>query len=158
MQTYLQKYLDYDAQRLQKGQLAAIHLGGPPLLCRHFLPAKAADGGESGTTTPGQTKYQANDQTHLAGVVKPPCYRKQSDSSLEEHEKRTPLLDKVTLELDEASTTLDQAVSKSQDIMRQQDEAKDKINDIVDLANSVEGLIGGEVFQQVREHVPPHTG
>ncbi|KAK9897550.1 hypothetical protein P389DRAFT_179152 [Cystobasidium minutum MCA 4210] len=139
VQTYLQKYLDYDAQRMQKGQLASINLGIPPQLCRHFLPADSElvhNATGSGTTTPG------------AG--RPPCYRKQSDSSLADDEKRVPLLEKVTTELNDASSTLDDAVSKSRDIMKQQDTAKDKINDIVDLANAAENLIGGEVFQQLR--------
>ena len=156
MQTYLQKYMDYDAQRMQKGQLATINLGIPPQLCRHFFPADVdfvPKSSPSGTTTPGQNQNKGLEDGSSpdtgAGVNRPPCYRKQSDSSLAEDEKRVPLLEKVTIELDDASKTLDDAVSKSRDIMQQQDAAKDKINDIVELANTVENVIGGEVFQQV---------
>lgn len=159
MQTYLQKYFDYDTQRLQKGQLATIKLGAPPMLCRHFLPPEVIPSephGESGKVTPTQTpgglgnNQQGNDSNqHLLRIDRPHCTKRSSQSSLQDDERRTPLLDKVTIELDEVEQMLDNAITRSGEIMVQQDTAKDRINEIVGMADVVESLIGGEVFQQV---------
>ena len=61
-----------------------------------------------------------------------------------------PLLETVAKELDDASATLEEAVKRSQEITTKQDTAKDRITETVEMADAVESLIGGEVFQQVR--------
>lgn len=161
MQTYLQKYIDYDTQRMQKGQLASVSLGGPPLLCRHFLPPGSVptpQSGQSGASTPGggqptngldENLQKLRIDKSSLHLDKPSCIRRHSDSSLEDEEKRTPLLVKVTEEVDDAAETLQYAIDRSRNIAAEQDAAKDRINEVVDMANSVESFVGGETFQQV---------
>lgn len=157
MQTYIQKYFDYDTQRLQKGQLALVQLPPPPMLCRHFKPPPH-DEPSPGIPNQANETVTKDRHTHdmhklLAHIDAPSCTRSSSNSSLPEDEKRTPLLEKVTYELEEATETLEEAIKRSQEILKQQDAAKNKITETVELANSVETSIGGEVFQQVSPQV-----
>lgn len=154
MQTYLQNYFDYDAQRLQKGQLASIHLPPPPMLCRHFLSAQdvlTASHAGSGTSS---TSHNGGPIVDVKKLIvhsdHPGCKRKNSGSSLDEEDKRMPLLETVAKELDDATATLEEAVKRSKEITTKQDTAKDRITETVKMADAVESLIGGEVFQQVR--------
>lgn len=152
MQTYVQKYFDYDAQRRQKGQLALVQLPPPPMLCRHFRSAhtqNSSNAAEQSHVADLKDRHLEDMRKMLSHIDAPLCSRRSSHSSLQDDEKRTPLLEKVTSELDDATETLEEAIKRSQKILKQQDSAKNKITETVEMANSVETLMGGEIFQQV---------
>lgn len=162
MQTYMQEYFEHDARRMRKGQLAALKLAGAPILCQHFIneykqKKKLAIREHAGSPfTEAHGSLQDGSEEEDGSEIDCPLdqqlryKRRDSASSAGTSDHHTPLLELVSSELDGAFSAYERMAKHTRRILVQQEAARDKVTQTVKLANSVEDLISGDIFQQVR--------
>ena len=160
----MEEFFSHDVQRLQKGQLAKIHIEEPPSLADDVLglpsafyatPVRPSYGnsddvnendssGSDTASSPEIDRHDIRDYRRTEHTVN------RSDSkSPELQTRRTPHLEKVAAELHDANKALSDATMAVKRTRDRQEDVRKRLQLVADRADDVQEVMNGEVFQQV---------